>query len=116
MITHLSYLIMKEHLVIQWIAIIPLVFFGLGHALFTTLLSPTVPLLIDNNAEILNICFSIIKCVEGFSITFFTQIAGWTRQTSGSYTYVTALLILCNLLALMACYELAYPMTFTAVG
>lgn len=57
----------------------PLIIFGIGHALFTTLLSPTVPQIVDNNSELLPTCFSIIKIVEGFNITLFTQLAGWLR-------------------------------------
>lgn len=69
---HTCYLVMPEHISMLWIPVIPIIIFGLGHALFTTLISPTVPKLIDNNAELLPMCFSILKIVEGFTITFFT--------------------------------------------
>lgn len=47
--SHFCYLILFEHISFQWMPILPIVLFGLGHALFTTLISPTVPKLIENN-------------------------------------------------------------------
>ena len=70
--THTSYLVMPEHISVKWLPVTPLIVFGLSHALFTTLISPIVPSLIDNNAELLPICFSIMKIVEGIFITLFT--------------------------------------------
>ena len=79
LLTHVSYLTLPEHLVYKWIAVVPILWFGIGHALFTTLLSPTVPLVIKNNVDLLPICFSLLKIFEGISITLFTQAAGWVR-------------------------------------
>ncbi len=72
LLTHVGYLMLPEHLVYKWIAIVPILWFGLGHALFTTLLSPTVPLVLKNNVDLLPICFSLLKIFEGISITLFT--------------------------------------------
>jgi MFS family permease len=77
--THTSYFLMPDHFYLKWLPIIPLIVFGVGHALFTTLLSPMVPQIIDNNSELLPTCFSIIKVIEGFNITLFQQIAGSLR-------------------------------------
>ena len=46
LITHMSYLILPEQFRYKCVAVIPILLFGIGHALFTTLLSPTVPLII----------------------------------------------------------------------
>ena len=114
-LTHICYLILPEQFVYKWITIVPILWFGLGHALFTTLLSPTVPLMIKNNAELLPICFSLIKIFEGVSITFFTQAAGWVRQYMGNYTYVTVLLMCCNFAAIIAAKELVTAESFDTV-
>ncbi len=113
--THLSYLLLPPDL--TWsLPIFPIVIFGLGHALFTTLLSPTVPKLIENKQELLPMCFSIMKIVEGFAITFFTQMAGELRQQTGSYFWVQTLLIACNVIAILASYELAYRGLFSSLA
>ena len=107
--SHFCYLVMFEHITYKWVPIAPIVVFGLGHACFTTVFAPAVPYVIGSDQELLSTCFSIAKIVEGVVITSFTQLAGTTRQYTGSYTYVTALLMLCNTAALLACYEMAYP-------
>ena len=66
---HTSYLVMPEHLDIRWLVLSPIVLFGFGHAMFTTVLSPNVPLIIQNNSELLPVCFSIMKIAEGIMIT-----------------------------------------------
>lgn len=43
-------------------------------------------------------------------------MAGALRQSTGSYTWVTALMMLCNSIALMASYELAYSPTAAMGG
>lgn len=46
---HLFYLLILEHLgAYNWISILPVFFFGLGHAIFTTLVPTTAPKVIDN--------------------------------------------------------------------
>lgn len=79
LMTHVSYLILPEHFIYKWAAIGPILMFGMGHALFTTLLSPTVPIIIKQNNEMLPMCFSLLKIFEGVSITLFTQAAGQIR-------------------------------------
>ena len=59
--THLCYILLPDHLTMQWVTVVPLFVFGFGHAVFTTLLTPAVPPLIDNNIALLPICFSILK-------------------------------------------------------
>jgi len=51
-------------------------------------------------------CFSLLKIFEGIAITFFTQTAGWVRQSTGTYVYVTFLLMTCNLVAILFVKEL----------
>lgn len=105
--SHSCYLLMFEHLSYQWVSVAPIVMFGLGHALFTTLVSPIVPKLVEGEQELLPICFSILKVLEGFCITIFTQMAGGLRQSTGSYTWVSLLLMGCNGIALAASWDLA---------
>jgi hypothetical protein len=59
--THLCYFFLPDHLSMQWVTIMPLLVFGFGHAVYTTLLTPAVPPLIDNQVALLPICFSILK-------------------------------------------------------
>jgi hypothetical protein len=96
----------------KWLVVSPIVMFGFGHAMFTTVLSPNVPLIIKNNSELLPVCFSIMKVAEGVMITVFTQMGGWIRQTTGNYSGVTMLLISCNLVALIASKQLVSPELF----
>ena len=63
--THAFYLMIIEHLSHSWISILPVFAFGLGHAIFTTLIAATVPKVIDNQDQ-LSISFSILKVSEGF--------------------------------------------------
>ena len=115
LITHLSYLLIPEQTRYKFIAVVPILLFGLGHALFTTLLSPTVPLIIKNNNDLLPMCFSFLKIFEGVAITCFTQAAGWVRQTTGTYSYVTVLLMSCNFMAILLAKELVAAESFEIV-
>lgn len=76
---HMFYVIMLEHTVNRVLPVFPVAFFGLGHAIFTTLIPTTAPKVIDNQDQ-LSIAFSIMKVAEGGCITFFTQLAGTVRQ------------------------------------
>ena len=42
-------------------------------------------------------------------------MAGNLRQKMGSYTWVTALMMVCNVIAISASYELAFPSTLAEV-
>ena len=103
---HFSYLIMPDWPKSQ-ISIWPLIPFGLGHALFTIMLSPTVPIIVTNK-EVLSNCFSLMKILEGFNIMTFTLAAGYLRQLTENYTSVTMLLMTCCLCAMVACYHLLH--------
>ncbi len=70
LITHLSYILIQGPTNIEWLPILPIIIFGLGHASFTTIAAPTVPKLV--NQELLPVCFSILKVAEGASITLVT--------------------------------------------
>lgn len=70
--SHFCYLVMFEHITFKWVPIAPIVVFGLGHALFTTVFAPAVPYVIGNDPELLSTCFSMSKIVEGVIITSFT--------------------------------------------
>ena len=85
--------------------ILPLVLFGLGHALFTTLQGPTVPKLIKDNSQLPNV-LSYIKISESTGITIFTYLAGYIRQISNGYSGVIFLLSICCTISMSASYTL----------
>lgn len=70
--SHSCYLLLPDNLDMKWLVLSPIVMFGFGHAMFTTVLSPNVPMIIKNNSELLPVCFSIMKVAEGVMITVFT--------------------------------------------
>jgi nitrate/nitrite transporter NarK len=109
--SHFCYLLIFDHIRYRWVPIVPIVIFGLGHACFTTLVAPAVPYVIGNDFELLPTCLSLLKVVEGFSITGLQQVSGAIRETTGNYTCVSLLLMVCSLSSITACYELAYPTT-----
>ena len=47
LITHLSYILMQGPPSLAWLPIVPIIIFGIGHALFTTIAAPTVPKLVN---------------------------------------------------------------------
>ena len=61
-----------------WISIVPLIAFGIGHALFTTMNAPTVPKLVKNPAHLPRV-FTYLKIAESLGITFFIYMAGVVR-------------------------------------
>ena len=103
-LTHIAYILLPDWSQCQ-MSIWPLVPFGLGHALFTIMLSPTVPKIVPNK-DLLPNCFSLMKIIEGFNIMTFTYLAGYLRQRTGDYSSVTLLLLTCNLGAMAACFHL----------
>jgi hypothetical protein len=76
--------------------LIPILFLGLGHALFTTLQGSLVKKLCDNPKLIPKI-FSILKILEGTSISITIYANGLIRQATGSYFCVSLILITCSL-------------------
>lgn len=90
------------------VPIIPVFVFGLGHAIFTTLIPSTTPKILDSPDQ-LEVAFCTQKSGEGIIITIFTQLAGKVRQSTGSYTWVSALLLAVNSVALAGALELANP-------
>ena len=44
----LFYLLVQEHLLLKWVPIVPVFLFGLGHAIFTTLIPTTAPKMVDS--------------------------------------------------------------------
>jgi len=68
---HLFYFLIQEHISQHWVAIAPIFFFGLGHAIFTTLIPTSAPKMVDSPDQ-LPIVFSIMKVIEGLAITIFT--------------------------------------------
>jgi len=88
-----------------WLAIWPLMLFGLGHALFTTMQAPTVPKLVNREQDLGRV-FTIIKITESMSITFFVFMVGYVRQSTGSFTGVSFMMLCCAITALVASFLL----------
>jgi len=86
-------------------AIFPLVFFGFGHALFTTVQGPVVPTLVSDKSKISS-TFNLIKITESLGITVFTWLAGYIRQSTGSFDGVLVMLCMCCCISLAACNRL----------
>ena len=85
--------------------ILPLVIFGLGHALFTTVQGPTVPKLVKDKSQLGN-TISLIKISESTGITIFTQLAGYIRMLSNGYNGVLFILSMCCVVSMTASYTL----------
>ena len=109
LIVHMSYLMMSDvtepGAEVSVFCILPLILFGLGHALFTTLQGPTVPKLVRDNSQ-LPTTLSLIKITESSGITIFTYLAGYIRQVSNSYSGVILLLSVCSMVSMTASYTL----------
>lgn len=79
---HICYLtlsdVTEEGEVGGWITVLPLIPFGLGHALFTTMQAPTVPKLVKNKDHLSRV-FTYIKITESMIITLFVFMAGYVR-------------------------------------
>merc|ERR1712079_681289 len=88
-----------------WGTIFPLIIFGLGHALFTTMQAPTVPKLVKNKDNLPRI-FTYVKITESLGITFFVYLAGVVRQSTGSFTGVLLMLIVCAAISMSASFVL----------
>ena len=84
---------------------LPLILFGLGHALFTTLQGPTVPKLLKDHSQLPNV-LSSIKITESLGITFFTYVSGYIRSISSGYSGVIFMLTLCSMVSMGASYVL----------
>ena len=87
--------------------ILPLVPFGIGHALFTTMQAPTVPKIVKNPAHLPRI-FTYLKIAESLGITFFVYMAGYIRQATNSFTGVTLLLMCTSIVSMTASFLLMH--------
>lgn len=85
----------------------PLILFGLGHALFTTLQSPIVPKLVKSESHLSRV-FTLIKITESIGIMSFVYMAGYIRQVTDSFTGVTMMMFGCALVALLATLALMH--------
>ena len=59
--------------------VVPLLVFGFGHALFTTIQSPVVPKIVKHESH-LSRTFTYIKITESLAVTLFIYFAGYVRQ------------------------------------
>ena len=88
--------------------IFPLFIFGIAHAAFTVLNTPMATKLVLDKSK-LPTCFSMLQISQNFSVMIITQLVGWIRQSTGSYTGVSFLLMCMNLVALSAIYKMMKP-------
>lgn len=98
LVVHMSYLSMSDTTEptddFSWWPVLPLFPFGLGHALFTTMQAPTVPKLVKNEVHLPRV-FTYVKITESLGITFFVFMAGYVRQTTGCFTGVSLMMLIC---------------------
>ena len=90
-----------------WMCILPLIPFGIGHALFTTMQAPTVPKIVKNPEHLPRV-FTYLKIAESLGITFFVYMAGYIRQVTNSFTGVTLLLICTSMASMTASFLLMH--------
>ena len=83
LIVHIIYLTIADFAAADsdnWLTpVLPLIVFGFGHALFTTVQSPVVPKLVKNEAHLSRV-FTYIKITESLAVTTFIYFAGYIRQ------------------------------------
>ena len=83
LIVHIIYLTIADFAAADsdnWLTpVLPLIVFGFGHALFTTVQSPVVPKLVKNEAHLSRV-FTYVKITESLAVTTFIYFAGYIRQ------------------------------------
>lgn len=107
--THFCFLVLPYETMLGsgfW-AVAPLVPFGLGHAIYVTMLGPIMPKILgEEHKDQLTMCLSIMKIIEGLWITIVTYLFGSLRMRYGNYNLVIFLELLCALGAAACSYML----------
>jgi len=109
LVVHVCYLslsdVAEDGAVGGYLTVLPLLPFGIGHALFTTMQAPMVPKLVKNENHLPRV-FTYIKITESIGITLFVYIAGYIRQTTGCFTMVSFMMLGCTMIAMTAIFFL----------
>jgi len=104
--SHITYLNLSDtQASTSMIQVLPLVPFGFGHALFTTLQGPIVPKIVPDKTQ-LSASFNLIKITESLGVTIFIWLAGYIRHATDSFTGVTIMMMFCTIVAMAATYQL----------
>jgi len=106
--THTSYLLLSDPVDPEeqggLLCMFPIFFFGFGHALFSTIVGPMVNKTVGNNKSILTNCFSLLKITESTCVMIMTQLTGFLREKTHSFTSVSLLMAFSSIVAMSITY------------
>jgi len=106
-VTHMLYSMTPDYVFFSGpkvLSVLPILIFGLGHALLVTVQGPIINKVVKNKSSLAN-AFAIMKIFENAGQVILLIVAGYLRQKTGNFTAVCILFMILSLLGTVVTFR-----------